>query len=141
LTEILQSNTNLSDRIAACLHYHLEVGMKLINSDLVCYIFILAICLLIFNACAADQGTPFTVKNQTAQAVILSVNGDSFDGDIKPGEKKSFISGAIPPAEAPWAPDKYLFEAKTKDGQVVFSHEYTRAELENLKYEIVIQPK
>jgi hypothetical protein len=112
--------------------------MKKISAYIIC--FGLLCSMMLFNAClGADQGTPFSVINKTDQVITFSINKDSFNTEIKPGEKKDYCSITIPPSDAPWAPDKYLFEAKTKEGQIVFSKEFTRKELEDLKYEIVVK--
>jgi hypothetical protein len=114
--------------------------MKYVKRILIIGIAIIITCPFLIDGCAADQGTQFIVDNQTSQAIIISVNHDPLNATIEPGKQKSFIDIVIPPADAPWAPSKYLFEAKTKEGQIIFSKEYTRSELEDLKYKIVIKP-
>lgn len=89
-------------------------------------------------SCGADQGTPFSIENKTDQIITISINNSPLSTKLKPSEKKDFLDATIPPSDAPWAPKTYLFKAKNEQGQIVYSKEFTRDELENIKYKIVI---
>jgi hypothetical protein len=90
------------------------------------------------SACGADRGTPFSIENQTNHTITIFINDDPLSTKIIPFKTEEFLSGAIPPSDAPWAPKKYHFEAKNDRGQIIYSQEFTRDELENIKYKIVI---
>ncbi|MBN1188242.1 MAG: hypothetical protein JXA46_00670 [Dehalococcoidales bacterium] len=101
-------------------------------------IFFLMIILVSVCSCGADKGTPFSIENKTYQTITISINHDQLSAKMKPSEKRDFLTGAIPPSDAPWAPKTYLFEAKNEQGQIIYSKEFTLEELEEIKYEIVV---
>jgi hypothetical protein len=105
--------------------------LALIFSFLLLFIFTL-------DACWADQGTRFTIENQTKQLITIYINKEPLTPEIKPGEKQVYVSGVIPPSGAPRAPEKYLIEAKNDQGQIIYSKEFIWKELNDLNWKIII---
>jgi hypothetical protein len=109
------------------------------NKNINTVIISLALFFVSITVCSCDPGgTPFSIENKTDQTIIIYINNDQLNTKLKPSVKKDFLSRTIPPSDAPWAPKTYLFEAKNEQGQIVYSKEFTRDELENIKYKIVI---
>ena len=98
---------------------------------------------VVFTALSCDRFTLLRVENQSHSDVTIFVNKD-LQGSVNAKEHETFNTSSIP--NRPDAPDapvsgKYLIEAKTREGVLVYSKEFTWQELRDLKWTIVIPPK
>jgi hypothetical protein len=101
---------------------------------------ILLISLLASSACIGDPTVGLSVNNQTDQTVKFFISGLP-QVYVLPGEIKKFGTMQIPPySDVAPADQKYLIEAKTEDGEVVYSEEFTWQELDDMDWTIVIPP-
>ena len=85
-----------------------------------------------------DPATWLKVDNQTDQKLVIFIDGYS-QGYIQPGRITEIVTRAIDPLNI--YPDrKYLIEAKTEDGEVVYSEKFTWQELDDMDWTTVIPP-
>jgi hypothetical protein len=98
---------------------------------------ILLISLLASSAFIGDPGSYLTIDNRTD--ITLSIFIDELPTiDVPPQEKERFGTIIIHPNPDFSDDHKYLIEAKTKDGEVVYSEEFTWQELDDMDWKIVI---
>jgi hypothetical protein len=98
--------------------------------------------LLSSSACTCDPGVWIEFNNQTNQILGIYIRG-AYEGDVLSGETLRIITIAIWGDDSPpWGDGdfKYLIEAKTEDGEVVYSEEFTWQELDDMDWTIVIPP-
>jgi hypothetical protein len=103
---------------------------------------ILLISLLASSACIGDPTVGLSVNNQTDQTVKIFISGLP-QVYVLPREIKKFETMQIWGDDSPpWGDGdfKYLIEAKTEDGEVVYSEEFTWQELDDMDWTIVIPP-
>ena len=101
---------------------------------------VLIISLLTSSACIGDPTVDLSVNNQTDQTVKIFISGLP-QVYVPPGKVEKFATMQILPYSDLSPPDhKYLIEAKTEDGEVVLSEEFTWQELEEIDWTIVIPP-
>ena len=90
--------------------------------------------------CIVDPANYYYVDNRTDQTLDFFVEGSGFPlVDAPPGEITEFVTIAIPKDMYP-ADKMFLIEAKTKQGKVVYSEEFTWQELDDMDWTIVIPP-
>jgi hypothetical protein len=103
---------------------------------------ILLISLLVSSACM-DPCVWIEFNNQTDQTLSIHIGGSASQGDVLPGETLRTCTMSIWGDDSPpWGDGdfKYLIEAKTEDGEVVYSEEFTWQELDDMDWTIVIPP-
>jgi hypothetical protein len=103
---------------------------------------ILLVLLLTPSACTCDPAVWIEFNNQTDQTLGIFIGG-AYQDDVSPGETLRFATMAIwGSPNPPWGDGdfKYLVEAKTEDGEVVYSEEFTWQELDDMDWTIVIPP-
>jgi hypothetical protein len=93
--------------------------------------------LLMSSGC--DPVKWFRVDNQTDQTVSIYITG-VYQNDVASGEIRRIGTLQIPPKPGLPPHSPYLVEAKTKDGKVVYSKEFTWQELDDMDWTIVIPP-
>jgi hypothetical protein len=100
---------------------------------------LLLISLLASSACIGDPGSYLTIDNQTD--LTLGIFIDELPTiDVPPHERERFSTIIIHPNPDFSDDHKYLIEAKTEDGEVVYSEEFTWQELDDMDWTIVIPP-
>ncbi len=88
--------------------------------------------------CIVDKFSHIWVDNRTDQTLDISIEGDYFPlTDAPPGEVTEFVTSVIDTVDI-YPDKKFLIEAKTKDGEVVYSEEFTWQELDDMDWTIVI---
>jgi hypothetical protein len=103
---------------------------------------ILLIPLLAASACTCDPAVWIKINNQTDQTVGIFIMG-VYQNDVSPGEVRRIGTMEIWGDDSPpWGDGNflYLIEAKTDDGEVVYSEEFTWQELDDMDWTIVIPP-
>ena len=104
-------------------------------------IFILASSVLCFST-GCDRFILLRVENHSNDRVTVFVNND-LQGSVPAKSKQTFNTASIPNRpDVPWAPasGKYLIEAKTPGGKVIYSNEFTWHELDDIDWKIIIPP-
>jgi hypothetical protein len=104
---------------------------------------LLLVLLLSSSACTCDPAVWIEFNNQTDQTLSIFIDGSASQGDVLPGETLRTGTMSIwGSPDPPWGDGdyKYLIEAKTKDGEVVYSEEFTWQELDDMDWTIVIPP-
>jgi hypothetical protein len=93
--------------------------------------------LFILTSCG-DSGVLLYINNKTDQTLSIYITG-VYQNDVPPGVETRTGTMQIPP-EPDLQPvrDKYLIEAKTKAGELVYSKEFTWNELNDLDWKVVI---
>lgn len=89
--------------------------------------------------CIFEPANYFHVDNRTDQTLDFFIDGFQH-GDAPPGEITEVITIAINPSNVYTADEKFLIEAKTKRGEVVYSEEFTWQELDDMDWTVVIPP-
>ena len=85
-----------------------------------------------------DPGTWFTVDNKTDQELGIYID-KLHSVDIPPQEVSRFITTSVYPSPDVYPADKkFLIEAKTKSGEVIYTEEYTWQELDDMNWKITI---
>jgi hypothetical protein len=93
-------------------------------------------------ALPGDPGTWLRVHNRTDQELGIFID-ELHSVDIPPGEVLRFSTTSIwPGPNPPWGTEDYLYliEAKTENGEVVYSDNYTWQELDDMEWTIGIPP-
>ena len=93
-----------------------------------------------FVTTSCDPTILLRIENHFNRTVTVLVN-DDLQGSVPATSKETFNTASIPyRPDAPWAPTsgKYLIEAKTKQGEDVYSKEFTWQELDDMDWTIVI---
>jgi hypothetical protein len=108
------------------------------------YRFLLAILSFIFllpllTGCWGDPGTFLKIDNQTDQTLVIFID-NLHDADVQPEELKEFPTTNILPENIYPDDKKFLIEAKTKQGEVIYSENFTWQELDDMDWTIVIPP-
>ncbi|UCH52015.1 MAG: hypothetical protein JSV54_04565, partial [Chloroflexota bacterium] len=86
----------------------------------------------------AEPGHRYQVDNRTDQTLEIFID-NLRQCDAPPGEMSRSGTIDIPPYDI-WPDEKYAIEARTEDGEVVYSQEFTWQELDDMDWTIVIQP-
>jgi hypothetical protein len=102
-------------------------------------VLLLTLALLLLAATGCDPGVFLRFENQYDQPVTVFLN-ELLMGDVMAGEKESIGTIRIHPSRPDIGPEKYLIEAKTAQGDVVYSKEFTWYELRDMDWTIVIPP-
>ena len=89
--------------------------------------------------CLFDPANYFYVDNQTDQTLVFSID-ELQHGNLPPGEITEIITIVINPSNVYTPDEKFLIEAKTSKGEVVYSEEFTWQELDDMDWTIVIPP-
>ena len=102
-------------------------------------IFIAVLLMSLFAGCFpwGDPGVEICVDNRTDQTLSIFIT-ELYEYDVPPRKVVRFGTMEISDPDLPWALDKYLIEAKTKQGEVVYSEEFTWQELDDMDWTIVI---
>jgi hypothetical protein len=98
--------------------------------------------LLSSSACTCDPAVWIEFHNQTDYTLSIYIGG-AYQDDVAPGQTLRFATMDIWGDDSPpWGDGdfKYLIEAKTNDGEVVYSEKFTWQELDNMDWKIVIPP-
>jgi hypothetical protein len=85
---------------------------------------------LVTAGCYGDAYAPISVVNTTNETLSVFIDGYNI-GDVAP-------EGSISPKSIAVAPALYSFEARNKQGKVVYAEKFTREELEKAKWKVVI---
>ncbi len=96
---------------------------------------LLSLTLFASFGCWGDPTFEIIFENQFANNVTVYVN-DYKVGSVSPGEQ--LIDRGVP-----WNTGKYRIEAKTPQGEIVFSKTLTRDEMQEMKslvYKVIIKP-
>jgi len=103
--------------------------------------FILPVILL--SGCIwADPGSFIKIENYSGIAVTIYIEGLNH-GEVQAGETEEIGTLEIwPNKPKPGFPEdhKYLIEAKTKEGEVIYSEGFTWYEIDDMDWTIVIPP-
>lgn len=83
-------------------------------------------------ACACDPEIPLEIENRTDEVLTIYVRGRE-EGKVKP-------NSIIRPTGIVAIYSYYLIEAKNKQGEVVYSRNFTFYELGDLHWKVVIPP-
>ena len=102
-------------------------------------IFLCTILFLLLTGCWGDPGTSVKVDNQTDQTIGIFIDG-LHEVDVSSGELEEFVTINIYPKDIYPADKKLLIDAKTEQGEVVYSKEFTWQELDDMDWKIVIPP-
>jgi hypothetical protein len=92
--------------------------------------------------CWGDPGTFINVNNSTSVKVSFYIQGVNH-GEVPPGETKEIGTLEIwPEPNQPGGTEdyKYLIEAKTEQGAILYSKDFTWNELDDMHWKIVILP-
>jgi hypothetical protein len=101
---------------------------------------ILSTLLLIVTLMGCDPSILLRVENQSDSDITLFINEKAF-GKMQAMEQETFNTALIPyHPDAPWASEDYLIEAKTSQGDVIYSEKFTWQELHDMDWTIVIPP-
>jgi hypothetical protein len=103
---------------------------------------ILLISLSASSACTCDPAVWIEFNNKTDYTLSIYIGG-AYQDDVSPGQTLRFATMDIWGDDSPpWGDEdfRYLIEAKTKDGEVVYSEEFTWQELDDMDWTIVIPP-
>ena len=102
---------------------------------------IMALLILLMTS-GCDPGSYLTVDNRTDQTVEIFIENLNHV-DVPPRQVVNFGTMEIwPESDPPWGTEdyKYLIEAKTKQGEIIYSEEFTWQELDGMDWTIVIPP-
>ena len=97
---------------------------------------------LLLTSCWGDPGVFIEIDNQTDQTLSIYIE-ELQHSDVPPGEITEIATMEIwPDPNPPWGTEDYQYpiEAKTKDGEVVYSEKFTWQELRDMDYTIAIPP-
>ena len=117
--------------------------MKKFNTKVVIIYSIMIIMLLIIGCCSTryEYFIPLAVENRTGQTISVFVTIVDMDdpntfniGNIAANKTRKFDDSRIAPAFF----DKYLIEAKSDDGDTIFSKTFTTDELQESKWKITV---
>jgi hypothetical protein len=98
--------------------------------------------LWLLTSCLSDPGTFLNIDNQSNVAVSIYIRGVRHS-EVPPGVTKEIGTMEIwPDPNPPWGAEdyKYLIEAKTEEGKVVYSKELTWQEIDEINWTIIIPP-
>ena len=95
--------------------------------------------LFLLTGCWGDPGTRIRVNNLTDQTLVIFID-ELQEADIPPGEIVAYDTTLIQPKNIYPADKKFLIEAKTKEGEVIYSQEFTWQELDDMDWKVVIPP-
>jgi hypothetical protein len=104
---------------------------------------LLLVLLLSSSACTCDPAVWIEFNNQTDYTLSIYIGG-AYQDDVSPRQTLRFATMDIWGDDSPpWGDGDflYLIEAKTKDGEVVYSEEFTWQELDDMDWTIVITPE
>ena len=113
----------------------MEFRVKIQRIALICVYAILLLFLL--TGCWGDPGTRIRVNNLTDQTLTIFID-ELQEYDIPPGDILAFGTTLIYPKNIYPDDKKFLIEAKTKNGEVVYSDNFSWQELDDMEWTIVI---
>jgi len=106
-------------------------------------IFVSTIVLIsLLTSCWGDPGTFIKIDNQSNVAISIYIQGVNH-GEVLPGVTQEIGTLEIwPEPNQPGGTEdyQYLIEGKTKNGEVVYSEEFTWQEIDDIDWTIVIPP-
>ena len=113
-----------------------RLPLVLLSTMLLLFLFISSAC-----ACIVEPGVDLLINNQTDQTLEIYIEGDrTILPKALPGETTKISTMLINPIDIYPDDHKFLIEAKTEEGEVVYSEEFTWQELDDMDWTIVIPP-